>query len=163
MACSIALRSLSQRSLDGQFIARKPIAIEGGALGRQIANKARMHAHVVHQARHFDTASVRQVCDQPAVDNVAVEAIRFIGLHGVDDADGVLIAALDLDRPIPMRLFPQALILLGDGLFPARHAAYMQPDACSRPALIAETFDQFGASAEVGTYSELCVLDSVRK
>ena len=80
--------------LDGQKMDVDVRHVHGGALHRERAGPARMHAGVVHETRHLHARIFRQIRDQVAgVENVAADLIGNAGGDGLHDVGGVLTAA----------------------------------------------------------------------
>ena len=80
--------------LDGQKMDVDVRHVHGGALHRERAGPARMHAGAVHETRHLHARIFRQIRDQAAgVENVAADLIGNAGGDGLHDVGGVLTAA----------------------------------------------------------------------
>jgi GT2 family glycosyltransferase len=80
-----AIAAAFQHGLDGQHLHVDVGAVVGRAHLGQIADVASLHAIGVHQAGDLDASLGRQVRDEPAVEHVAADFGRLVGLNGLDD------------------------------------------------------------------------------
>jgi hypothetical protein len=61
-------------------------SIQCSKLSWQVAYRAWVDTSAISHAWHLDAAVVRQIRDEVGVAHVAIEQIRLIGLHSVDNA-----------------------------------------------------------------------------
>ena len=82
-----------QGGFDGQALDVDVGQVEGGALGRQIADDGLVQTGAVNVNRTFGAAIDGQIGDHPAIDQVAVELEGAAGLEGFDDIRAIFDAA----------------------------------------------------------------------
>ena len=77
------LRVASEAGLDGQLLHGDIALVHRGQLRRQIAHVQRVQAAGIDVDGHLHAAAGRKVGDVAVVADVAVEAERPVGLHGL--------------------------------------------------------------------------------
>lgn len=72
----------------------------------QITHKARVHAVAVDQTGHLDAGVARQIGDQPGVKHIAMNAVRHVAEHRLNDIGRKLVSFLMFDMAVSEQAVP---------------------------------------------------------